>query len=81
MNVENSIIVKDDETNTDNELSRPIKKIVQATSVASEQMFSIAKFTISPTRNRLEPEKACASLCLKTWFAMNLIKDTENDYK
>ncbi|CAG8755743.1 13869_t:CDS:2, partial [Cetraspora pellucida] len=40
--------------------------VVQAISMASEQMFSIAKFTISPTRNRLEPEKACASLCLKT---------------
>ncbi|CAG8505207.1 13172_t:CDS:2 [Cetraspora pellucida] len=37
-------------------------------------MFSIAKFTISPTRNRLEPEKAYASLCLKTWFATSLIK-------
>ncbi|CAG8695097.1 957_t:CDS:2, partial [Racocetra persica] len=40
--------------------------VVQTTSVASEQMFSIAKFIISPTRNRIEPEKACASLCLKT---------------
>ncbi|CAG8719459.1 16196_t:CDS:1, partial [Dentiscutata heterogama] len=47
--------------------------VVQAISVASKQMFSIAKFTISPTRNRLEPEKACASLCLKTWFATSLI--------
>ena len=48
--------------------------VVQATSVASEQMFSVAKFTINPTRNRLNPEKACASLCLKTWFAAGLIE-------
>ncbi|CAG8811259.1 1684_t:CDS:2, partial [Cetraspora pellucida] len=40
--------------------------IVQATSVASEQMFSVAKFTISPTRCCLDPEKARAALCLKT---------------
>ncbi|CAG8778798.1 10764_t:CDS:2, partial [Cetraspora pellucida] len=40
--------------------------IIQATSVTSEQIFSIAKHTISKTRNRIDAEKACASLCLKT---------------
>jgi hAT family C-terminal dimerisation region/Domain of unknown function (DUF4413) len=49
--------------------------IVQATSVPSEQMFSVAKFTINPTRNRLNPEKVRASLCLKTWFAAGLIEE------
>ena len=47
--------------------------VVQATSVPSEQMFSVAKFTINPTRNRLNPEKVRATLCLKTWFAAGLI--------
>ena len=37
---------------------------IQATSVSSEQMFSIAKHTLNPIRNRLDPEKAQASLCL-----------------
>ena len=32
--------------------------IVQATSVSSEQIFSVAKHTISPTRNRLSTESA-----------------------
>ena len=49
--------------------------IVQATSVPSEQMFSVAKFTINPTRNYLNPEKVRASLCLKTWFAAGLIEE------
>ncbi len=38
-------------------------------------MFSVAKFTINPIRNRLDPEKVRASLCLKTWFAAGLIKE------
>jgi hypothetical protein len=49
--------------------------IIQATSVSSEQMFSVAKHTISPTRNRLSPEKVHASLCLKTWYEANIIKN------
>ncbi|CAG8632407.1 10424_t:CDS:2 [Funneliformis mosseae] len=43
--------------------------IVHATSVPSEQIFSLAKITVSSTRNRLNPEKVCESFCLKTWFA------------
>ena len=39
---------------------------IQTTSVPSEQAFSIAKNTISLIRNRLDPEKARASLCLKS---------------
>ena len=38
--------------------------IVQATSVSNEQIFSVAKHTISPTRNRLSTENIRASLCL-----------------
>ena len=46
---------------------------IQVTSVPSEQAFSIAKNTITPTRNRLDPEKARASLCLKSWIDSELI--------
>ncbi|CAG8613044.1 12793_t:CDS:2 [Ambispora gerdemannii] len=41
---------------------------VQATSVPSEQAFSIAKHTVSLTHNRIDPETARASLCLKSWY-------------
>ncbi|CAG8578779.1 12977_t:CDS:2, partial [Racocetra persica] len=41
---------------------------IQATSVASEQEFSLAGLTISKTRTRLLPETARASLCLKDWI-------------
>ena len=41
------------------------KSTVQATSVASEQAFSIAGQTISSQRNRLEPQTAKAILCFK----------------
>jgi hypothetical protein len=46
---------------------------IQATSVASEQMFSIAKHTLSPIRNRLDSEKARASLCLKSWIEAEIV--------
>ncbi|CAG8643417.1 7359_t:CDS:1, partial [Ambispora leptoticha] len=38
--------------------------VIQATSIPSEQIFSVAK--INPERNRLDSEKARATLCLKT---------------
>ncbi|CAG8691993.1 15238_t:CDS:2, partial [Cetraspora pellucida] len=41
---------------------------IQATSVPSEQIFSVAKHTINSLRNRLDPEKARATLCLKSWY-------------
>lgn len=41
---------------------------IQATSVPSEQAFSIAGLTISPLRNRLEAETARITLCLKSWL-------------
>ncbi|CAI2193044.1 881_t:CDS:1, partial [Funneliformis geosporum] len=37
------------------------------------QAFSIAKNTISQIRNRLDPQKAQVSLCLKTWIDSELI--------
>jgi len=40
---------------------------IQATSVASEQAFSIAGKTISEVRNRLDGETARGILCLKSW--------------
>ena len=49
--------------------------IVQATSVSSEQIFSVAKHTISPTRNRLSTENIRASLCLKTWYEADIINN------
>ena len=48
--------------------------IIQATSVASEQAFSIAGNTITKTRNRLLPEMARACLCLKSWMDRGLVK-------
>lgn len=47
---------------------------IQATSVPSEQAFSVAGNTISKTRNRLLPETARACLCMKSWI-INKIGD------
>jgi|tagenome__1003787_1003787.scaffolds.fasta_scaffold20876574_3 hypothetical protein len=47
---------------------------IQATSVASEQAFSVAANTITKTRNRLLPETARACLCMKSWLSNNLVK-------
>jgi len=44
---------------------------IQATSVASEQAFSVAGNTNSKTRNCLLPETARACLCLKSWITKN----------
>jgi hypothetical protein len=41
---------------------------IQATSVACEQLFSVAANTITKTRNRLDPETARATLCAKSWL-------------
>jgi len=48
--------------------------VVQATSVSSEQIFSVAKHTISPTRNRLSEENIRVSLCLKSWYEAGIIE-------
>jgi len=45
---------------------------VQATSVASEQAFSVASNTLTKIRNRLHSTTARASLCLKSWIVNNL---------
>jgi len=45
---------------------------IQATSVASEQAFSVACNVISKTRNRLLPETARACLCMKSWITNKL---------
>lgn len=47
---------------------------IQATSVASEQAFSVAGNTITKTRNRLLPETARACLCTKSWMKNELVK-------
>ncbi|EXX53730.1 hypothetical protein RirG_241240 [Rhizophagus irregularis DAOM 197198w] len=47
---------------------------IQATSVASEQAFSVAGNTITKTRNRLLPETARACLCMKSWINNKLVK-------
>ncbi len=46
--------------------------IIQSTSVAAEQAFSVAGNTITQTRNKLEPETAKAILCLKSWIENGL---------
>ena len=47
---------------------------IQATSVPSEQAFSIAGNTISKTRNCLLPETARACFCMKSWI-VNKIRE------
>ncbi len=44
---------------------------IQETNVLSEQAFSVALHTITKVRNRLNPETARASLCLKSWMEQN----------
>ncbi|CAG8469381.1 5999_t:CDS:2, partial [Paraglomus occultum] len=44
---------------------------VQATIVASEQTFSIAGQVITSQRNRLDPDTARATLCLRSWILNN----------
>ena len=51
--------------------------VVQATSVPSERVFSLAKQTISLTRNRLSEENVQASICLKTWYEAGVIDGKE----
>lgn len=46
---------------------------IQATSVASEQAFSIAGNTVTKTRNRLLPETTRACLCAKSWLDKGLV--------
>jgi hypothetical protein len=41
---------------------------IQATSVACEQLFSVAANTITKTQNRLDPETVRATLCTKSWL-------------
>jgi hypothetical protein len=47
---------------------------IQATSVASEQAFSVAGNAITKTRNRLSPDTARVCLCLKSWMDKGLIE-------
>ena len=57
--------------------------IIQVTSVPSERAFSISGLTISKTRNRLDPETARASLCLKSWIenglGLNIINEIHEE--
>jgi len=46
--------------------------IIQATSVPAEQAFSVAGNMITQTRNRLDPETARMTLCLKSWIENEL---------
>ena len=77
------LIITDDNTNlTENSINNNHNVtlindylIVQATSVSSEQIFSVAKHTISPTRNWLSTENIRASPCLKTWYEADIIKN------
>ncbi|CAG8759065.1 13950_t:CDS:1, partial [Racocetra persica] len=41
---------------------------ILATSIASEQAFSIASKTITEEKNKLDEETARAILCLKSWI-------------
>ena len=48
--------------------------MIQATSIALEQAFSIAKNVITKNHNHLLPEIARACLCVKSWINNNLIE-------
>jgi hypothetical protein len=50
---------------------------VQATSVPSEQAFSVAGLTITKLRNRLTPQTARACMCLKSWIKEEVGKENE----
>jgi hypothetical protein len=52
--------------------------IIQAISVPAEQAFSVAGNTITQTRNRLDPDTARATLCLKSWIENKLGLDISN---
>ena len=41
---------------------------IQATSVASEQAFSVAGHTLTAERNRLHADTARVTLCVKSWI-------------
>ncbi len=47
--------------------------MIQATSVALEQAFSVTGNAITKTRNYLLLETARACLCVKSWIDNNLI--------
>jgi len=48
-----------------------------ASSVPCESMFSLAKRTISSTRNRLDGQTARASLCLRSWILDTQFKNLQ----
>ena len=41
---------------------------IQATSVACEQLFSVAANTITKTQNRLDSQTVRVTLCTKSWL-------------
>lgn len=47
---------------------------IPATSVLSEQCFSICKNLITDNRNRLAGKTVRASMCLKSWWT-NILND------
>jgi hypothetical protein len=53
--------------------------IIQATSVAAEQAFSVAGNTITQTRNKLDPETARTILCLKSWIENEIGINIDNE--
>jgi hypothetical protein len=54
--------------------------MIQATSVAAEQAFSVAGNTITQTRNKLDSETKKEILCLKSWIENGLgIIDVNNE--
>jgi hAT family C-terminal dimerisation region len=50
---------------------------IPATSVPSEQAFSIAGDLISKKRNRMAPETANELMCLKSWYGLGEIAEDE----
>ncbi|CAG8534407.1 809_t:CDS:2 [Cetraspora pellucida] len=51
------------------------KQFAQATSISSEQAFSLAKHTINAVQNHLDDEKVRDSFCLKTWYDAGIVKN------
>ena len=50
---------------------------IQATSVSSERAFSVSGLTITKIRNRLDPETARATICMKYWVSGNIGENVE----
>ncbi|CAG8783023.1 4661_t:CDS:2 [Gigaspora margarita] len=67
-NINTIITLLEPSTKLSNYFTHQAIQLSGATNVPSEAVFSVAKHILSAVQNRLDDEKACASMCLKTWY-------------